>query len=82
MKKRTSTGLVGRISQPMVALCGGVVDDVTKTILVASMQSIRLLNKKKMVSWAEAPMKALNMMKMAMLRRKSISKRRKTLDAM
>jgi hypothetical protein len=44
MKKRTSTGHVGHITQLMVGLCGGVVDEKTKMTLGASMQSTRSLN--------------------------------------
>ena len=81
MKKRTSTGLVGRISRHMAVLCGGVAGDVIKTTLGASMQSIRSLNKKKRGSWEVGSMK-LNMMKMVVLKRKSLGKRQITSDAM
>lgn len=70
MKKRTSTGHVGHIIQLMVGLCGGVVDEKTKMTLGASMQSTRSLNQNKKVSWEEEVMKALNMTKIVMFRRK------------
>ena len=56
MKKKTSTGLVGPISQLMVVLCGGVVADEIKMTQAASMLSIRSQkNRNKKVSWVEGP---------------------------